>query len=308
MALKRKTKIILLLSVIFMALFAVRFITIKPQQRATGGKRMVDKISVRVRPANRGDLNLILSYVGSLKAKDEIFVFSKVTGKLVEYTVNEGDQVQKGEAIALIDRDETGLKYELARVESPISGIMGKTLLDKGANITPVINVLQGTAVAIIVDMNEMTVKINIPEPDIPHIKRGLKATISVDAYPDENFTGVVTKVSEVVDVQTRTLPIEITIPNKEHRLKSGMFTRIDITASLYKDALFLAQDSVVQEMGSSYVFIVENGTANKRKIETGIRDNGKIQVKEGLKEGEPVIVFGQQGLKDGTPVEIAKE
>lgn len=306
---KKGTKILWLIVVIFGGLFLSRFIISKPASEKRPLMRgYVEKVTVKAMPVKKGDLNLILSYVGGLKAKDEINVFSKVSGKLVEYKVSEGESVEKGHTIALIDRDETGLKYELAPVESPISGILGKTLLDKGANILPSAGITGGTPLAIVLNMDEMIVRLNVSEPDIPYFRKGLKAQIKVDAYPDEDFEGEISKVSEVVDPSTRTLPTEITIPNPDHRLKSGMFARIKIIASQHKDALVLLQDAVVQELGANYVFVVEDHTAKKKKVTLGIREDNRIEILDGLKEGDLVIVFGQQGLKDETSVEIAQE
>lgn len=306
---KRRIKVLLLIILLFGGLVLLRLTTTKPlaEKRPTM-RGAVEKVMVKVITVKREDLNLVLSYVGSLKAKDEVNVFSKVSGKLVEYTVNEGDSVQKGQTVALIDRDEIGLKYELAKVESPISGIVGKTLLDKGANISPSAGLTSGTTLAIMVNMDEMIVRINIPEPDIPYMKKGLKAVVQVDAYPEDNFSGEVFKVSEIVDPQTRTLPIEITIPNQDHRLKSGMFCRIKIIASQLKDRLVILQDALAQELGANYVFVVQDHTAKKKKVTLGIKEDSRIEILEGLKEGEMVIVFGQQGLKDGTSVETVQE
>jgi membrane fusion protein (multidrug efflux system) len=260
-------------------------------------------IVVKVATIKKEDFILTLDYVGSLKAKDEASVVSKVPGKLVEYAVNEGDLVQKGQAIANIDRDETGLKFELAKVESPLAGVVGRILLDKGAAVEP-----NKDALAIIVDMEEMIVRLNIPEQDIPYIKKTLKAVVKVDAYPLEEFPGEVSRVSEMVDPQTRTLPIEIRILNKEHKLKSGMFARIKIIAAELKGVLVLHQDAIIQEMGEKFVFLVKNNIADKRKVVLGKRDDGKIEILEGVREGDEVIVFGQQGLKDGASVAVSKE
>lgn len=301
---------ILLVILIFAGLFYLRFSATKTRQseRHAAMRAPLEKVTVKVAIAKKEDLNLILTYIGSLKAKDEINVFSKVSGKLAEYAVSEGDSVQKGQTIALVDRDETGLKYELAKVESPISGILGKTLLDKGANILPGSGMVGGTPLAVVVNMEEMIVKLNISEADIPYIKKGLKAQIKLDAYPEDNFLGAISKVSEVADPQTRTLPIEISIPNIGHKLKSGMFCRIKIIASRLENRIVLAQDALVQEEGANYVFVVEDHAARKRKVTLGVREDSRIEVLEGLQEGEQVIVFGQQGLKDGSSVEIVKE
>jgi len=306
---KRRTKIILLILIILSGLFLLRLINQRPvEEKQVTLRGAVEKVTVKVAQVKKADLNLILSYVGNIKAKDETYAFSKVTGKLVEYAVNEGDKIEKGGIIAFVDRDETGLKYELAKVESPISGIVGRTLLDKGASILPSASIIQGTPLAIIVNMDEMIVKLNIPEADIPSLKKGLKAMLQVDAYPEEPFIGEVSKVSEVVDPQTRTLPIEINIPNPGHKLKSGMFARIKIIAAQLKGVLVLHQDAIIQEMGEKFAFLVKNNIADKRKVILGKRDDGKIEILEGIREGDEVIVFGQQGLKDGASVVVSKE
>lgn len=304
---KRPIKILLLIVIlIFGGLFLFRFFSPKPEAGSrSAAKKAVEKVAVKVMPVKRQDLDFILFYVGSIKAKDEVKVFSKVTGKLVEYTLNEGDTVEKGQTVAFIDRDETGLKYELAKVESPLSGVVGRTLLDKGDSVLPTASIIQGTPLAIILNMDEMIVRLNIAELDIPYIKKGLRTEMQLDAYPQENFIGEVSKVSEVVDPKTRTLPIEIIIPNQDHRLKSGMFARIKIIASLLKNKLVVPQDALVQELGTKYVFVVEDHIAVRKKVTLGIQEDSKTEVLEGLREGEDVIVFGQQGLKDGTSVEV---
>ena len=98
--------------------------------------------------------------------------------------------------------------------------------MDKGENI-----LAQSTAVALVVDSAEAVVEIDIPEQDISYISKGCPAKLKLDSYPGEIFTGEVSKVSEVLDVASRTLDIEIALANPENRLKSGMFARIDILA-----------------------------------------------------------------------------
>jgi membrane fusion protein (multidrug efflux system) len=299
-----KKKIILIILFIASGLLFLRFFKHNGQGQAQPEERTRaprSSIVVKAAPLQKERFTVSLDYIGSLKAQDETNVFSKVTGKLVDYSVNEGDQVTKGQNIASIDRDETGLKFELAKVESPISGLVGRILLDKGANIIP-----NTTVLAIIVDMDQMKVRLNIPEQDIPYLKKGLKAIIQVDAYPEEEFQGEISRVAQMADPETRTLPIEISIPNKDHRLKSGMFCRIKIIAAVLDSVLVLSQDSVVQELGERFVFTVENNIANKQKVVLGRRDNGKFEVLKGVQENDIVIIFGQQGLKDGTPVTIS--
>lgn len=270
--------------------------------------RPPQKTAVRVAEVERGDVALIFSYVGSLKAKEEANVYSKVAGKLVGYAVKEGEHVEKGQAIASIDRDETGLKYELAQAESPIAGIVGKTFLDKGVAILGTSGVAAGTPLAIIVNMDEMKVRLDVAEPDIPYLKAGLSAEVKVDAYPEEEFCGEITKISEVVDSLTRTLPLEITVVNPGYKLKSGMFCRVKIIAGVHQGVLMILQDALVQELGSNYVFVAEGGIARKKPVTLGIQEDGRWEVLDGLNERDQAIIFGQQGLKDSSAVEIASE
>ena len=268
-------------------------------------KYVIEKLAVKAQRVRREELDFILSYVGGLKAKDEVYVFSKAGGKLASYLVHEGDTIEKGQPLALVDRDQTGLKYELAKVESPLSGIVGMTLLDKGQEVSA--GAPNSTALALIVNMDEMTLKLGLREQDISYIQKGLKAIVSVDAYPNEEFTGEVSKVSEVVDTPTRTLPIEITIPNADHRLKSGMFARIKIFAQKHSDALVVLQDALVKEDSSTYVYVAHDAVAKKIKVKVGILQDNKVEVLEGLAENDQVIVFGQQGLRDGSEINIVE-
>lgn len=267
-------------------------------------KRSPEKTTVKVDRIKRENIDFILSYVGNIKAKDEVVVFSKVSGKLSSYAAFEGEPVEKGQVIALIDRDETGLKYELAKVESPIDARVGMTLLDKGADVMAA-NTAKPTAVAIVVNMDEMIVKLAIREQDIPFIAKGFKALLLVDAYPKEEFKGEISKVSEVVDAATRTLPIEIVIPNLEHRLKSGMFARIMIFAGKHTEALVIPADALVKEDSGDFVYVVEDSTAKKVRVRLGIRQDNKIEILAGLEENKKILVFGQQGLKDGSEVNV---
>jgi multidrug efflux pump subunit AcrA (membrane-fusion protein) len=255
---------------------------------------------VKTQEITKADFTLTLHYVGTIKAKDEAQVFSKVPGKLIEYRVNEGDAVAKDAIIATLDRDETGLTFEPAQVTAPMEGVIGRILLDKGQSVES-----GRTAVAVVVNMDEMIVRLAIPEQDVPSMKRGLEAVLRVDSYPSEEFKGRITRVAEMVDPATRTLPIEITIPNGDHRLKSGMFARITVIAAQLADVLVVSQDAIVQELGERFVFVVKDGVANKAKVSLGRRDNEKIELIDGARAGEEAIVFGHQGLRDGMRVTV---
>ena len=250
----------------------------------------------------RQDLKEFLFYSGDIEARDEATVYSKVTGKIVENKFQESDSVEKGECLALVDRDEIGYDFELAPVTSPISGVVGRVYLDKGANVT------LATPVALIVNMDEVQVKIDVTEKDLPKLKRDQIAEVKVDAYSSEIFQGRVLKISPVVDLNTRTAPVWINIANPQHRLKPGMFARIKLMVGERQNALVVMRDAVIEEDSQRYVFIAEKKRASKKKVELGLESDGKYEVVKGLKEGDQAIVLGPSDLKDGDSVKIVEE
>src|SRR3989338_4893655 len=101
---KKKHLLILFIGVMG-SLFIQRLFLSKPEAPSITKKRGVEKTTVKAEVVKREDLDFVLTYVGSIKAKDEAIIFSKVSGKLSNYLVNEGDKVEKGRTIALVDRD-----------------------------------------------------------------------------------------------------------------------------------------------------------------------------------------------------------
>lgn len=240
-----------------------------------------------------------LDYVGDIRAQEEAAIYPKVGGKIIEKVKEDGDVINKGDVIAYIDRDEVGFKFEKAPVESPLTGIVGRVFVDIGSQVTT------QTVIAQVEDMDNVKIELNIPERGIPKVSVGQTAEITVDAYPDEIFTGKVTKVSPVLDMGTRTAPIEIFIPNADYRLKPGMFADTRLVVNEIKDAPLVLKEAVMGKGKSTYVYVIDNGIAHQKAIETGVREGSNYQVTEGLKGGEIVVVMGQQRLYEGAKVNV---
>jgi len=248
------------------------------------------------------DIKNTLDYVGNIKAQDEAIIYPKVSGKVMEKLKEDGSLVTKGEAIAYIDRDEVGFKFENAPVESPLTGIIGRFYVDKGANVTP------STPIALVVDMDKVKINLDIPEAYLPRIAIGQTATVGVQAYPGEEFTGEVSKISPVLDLDTRTAPVEIVIANSDHRLKSGMFAEVKLIIEVRKDVPVIPREAILGRAPNEYVYVVNGDRASLRKVKLGIHDGDDYEVIEGLNKGDLVVVMGQQRLSDGAQVSIEIE
>lgn len=256
-----------------------------------------DPIPVKVSQVVLQQLNETIDYIGNIKAQDEAIVYPKVSGKIIKKIKEDGSKVEKGEAICYIDRDETGLKFEEAPVESPLSGVVGRFYLDIGSNVTP------QSSVALVINMDKVKIELSVTEKYLPKIKLGQDALIKVDAWPNEEFTGKVTKISPVLDLTTRTAPIEIILDNPGYRLQSGMFAKVSLILSERKDVPVIMKEAVIGKEPNTYIYIVENNKAVLKKVVLGLRQGPYYEVSAGLKAGDAVVIMGQQRLFDGAQV-----
>jgi membrane fusion protein (multidrug efflux system) len=151
--------------------------------------------------------------------------------------------------------------------------------------------------------MEKAEIDLDVPEKYLPRISLGQEAEIVVDTYPKDRFIGKVKKISPVVDLQTRAAPIEIIIDNKDHRLQSGMFAKVKLVIEEEKDVPVILKEAVIGKAPDTYIYVVEGKKAFLRKVVLGIRQGPHFAVKEGLEEGDLVVIMGQQKLRDGASV-----
>jgi RND family efflux transporter MFP subunit len=134
-------------------------------------------------------------------------------------------------------------------------------------------------------------------------------AEFRVDAFPGKVFKGIVSVINPTLDPATRTGRIEIHIPNKDLTLHSGMFAHVRLALG-EREALVISKDALnrLPGTGSYYVYVVEGGKALMKNIKIGVSQEDHVEVLEGLKVGEQVVVKGQNRLKDGTSVMVKRQ
>lgn len=265
-----------------------------------------EKVPVIVEQVKVQKIRRVLYFTGDIKGIEEIDVYPKVQGKLIENKVKEGSMVKKNGVIALVDRDISGMKYEPFEVVSPISGLVAKVFLDNGAVVVPpTMSTTMGTPIARIVNMEKAKLIVNVGDRDYPLVRPGQIAEVTADAYPDRLFTGKVNSISPVINPYTKTASVEIIIPNEKLLLRSGMFAEVKIITE-EREGIVIESDYILNTDGNSYVYVIHNNIAEKRNIKTGIVEENRVEVIDGLKEGETVVTVGAKMLTDGTMVEIS--
>ena len=202
-------------------------------------------------------------------------------------------RAQHSQAEARLDE----LKINLANtvITSPVSGFIGKRVLDPGAWVTP------NSAFISVVDIAVVRLVVNVVEKDLRKITQGMKADVTVDAFPGEKFAGRIAHVAPVLDPATRTAQIEIEVQNSTFRLKPGMYARVDFVVEHRENILVLPANAVVDLRGQKGVFLPGDGdVARFKAITLGMSQPDRVEVVEGLPEGTRVVTTGATALREG--------
>ena len=199
---------------------------------------------------------------------------------------------------------ETNLAYSYIR--APFAGYVAERNLDTGAYVTGTTasTSTMSRGMLSLHDIDTVRVLIDVVEKDIPLIKIGQKAELRAEAYPDQVFEGTVTRIVQALNRATRTMTVEIDLPNKDRRLKGGMFARVEVVVGTHRDAIQIPIDAVSRLEEAQYVFVVRDGKAQRVNVEIGARKENRIEIVNGLTGDEAVIVSGKDLVHDGTPVQ----
>ncbi len=184
---------------------------------------------------------------------------------------------------------------------SPISG----KIIQNNAVLGGMID--QATEILVVMDPSVLWIDAEIYEKDIAKIRLGMTVELSVPAYPGETFSGKVTYIGDVLKEDTRTITVRAEVENSDYKLKPGMFASIRIALNHHSRVLVVPQDSVLEDKGDKIVFLKRGEQFFLQVVHTGARENGYIEILQGLAEGDEVAVTGSYQLKSKLYEEILK-
>jgi membrane fusion protein, multidrug efflux system len=199
--------------------------------------------------------------------------------------------------VAADDLAQLNLSY--SDIRAPFAGIVAVRHVKLGQEIAI------GTSMFRVTDPTPLKASVFVPERELARLKPGQSASISVDALAGRAFPATVRLVAPVVDAATATFKVTLEVNDPKGDLKPGMFARVGIVFERRADALTIPRLALLDTDGSSNVFVVTAGKAEQRAIKTGLSNAGRVEIVEGLKGNEQVVVVGQNGLKDGNPVRV---
>ena len=183
-------------------------------------------------------------------------------------------------------------------IHAPFHGRIGLRYVSEGSYVSP------ATRIAVIEQTDPIKIDFSIPEKYAINIHRDTPIRFSVEGS-QAVYDASVSAVEPRVDIATRTVQVRAVCPNKEGKLMPGGFARVEFNFHQQQNSMMIPSEALVPILKGYKIFILKNGVAEESKIITGLRTEKKVQVLEGLQEGDTVITSGIMQLKKGSPVKV---
>ena len=311
----------------------------QPTATAQEVKPAVKVAQVYVRPVDQ-----VRDYVGTVEAEVKNNIAPQSPGRINAIYVEVGDHVRKGQKLVQMDAanltqltlqienqkvdfarikelytvggvskaeyDNAKMSLEVAETQyknimentqllSPINGIVTARNYDNG-------DLYAGAAILTIEQIRPVKLIVNVSENYYSKVKKGDKATITLDALPGETFTATVSLKYPTINASTHTFPVELSLANKDEKVRPGMFARAQINFGT-ENHVVVPDVAVVKQPGSGerFVYVYNHGKVSYVKVELGQRLGDAYELLGGIPDGATVVIAGQGRLTDGMEVRV---
>ena len=185
------------------------------------------------------------------------------------------------------------------RIRAPFSGWIAEKHLEQGEWVA------KGGDVAKLLDLSVIHIRAEVPERFLPLLNVGDDAKLTFDALPGRDFKGKIRAVFPSGNTQTRTFPVEMILANEEGVIRAGMLCRVSMGIGNARKALLVPKDALVLEGDRRTVFKINDNKAHRVEVEVVGFQDGSAEIRADIEDGDRVVVFGNESLQDGEPVEI---
>jgi RND family efflux transporter MFP subunit len=192
------------------------------------------------------------------------------------------------------------------QVVAPFDGVVTQRNIDVGSLITA--NATSGTAMFTVVQSDVIRVWVYVPQDSAFGVRSGVDAVVRVPAMPNLTFNGKVTRIANALQPGTRTLLTEVDIPNPNGALQPGVYCTVELKIPRQSPALIVPASAIIFDRNGMQVAVAEDGVARLRKIAITTDHGTEIEVNEGVKDGDKVILQPPVNLADGDKVKIIPE
>ncbi len=206
-------------------------------------------------------------------------------------------------ARANVAESETLLGY--ATITAPFSGVITQRFLDPGALVQ---SGSANSAILTLMDFSSVRLQVAVPEIESARVLVGQPVSVTTDNLPGRRFEGKVTRFTYALDAANRTMLVEAILPNSDLVLRPGMLVTVNLGIEHKDKARLMPVEALVTERLNAFAYTALNGKAVKHAIKAGFTDGKNIEVLDGLKDEDAIILTGKLKLSDGQPIQVASE
>jgi RND family efflux transporter MFP subunit len=209
---------------------------------------------------------------------------------------------------AIAEEAEIAAQIAYATIEAPFDGVVTARAIDPGDMVHQASSPKgSGQPLLKVAKLDVVRVKTYVPERDAVWADIGDAATISFDALPGQAFSGAVARLSGAIDPATRTMLVEIDLPNSDGRIRPGLYGQVRLALEQRDAALALPAAAVQYDDRGAFVYAVAAGdVARRTPVETGLSVGGWVEIVSGLRADERVVTGAPAGLADGAALRVA--
>ena len=205
--------------------------------------------------------------------------------------------------VAAEELNEAEYRLSKTTIRAPFAGRVTTREIVAGQHVRP------GAKLFTLVDTDPLIARIYLPERDVVGLREKQAVRMSLRAAEGVEFAGRIRQISPVVDVATGTVKLTVEAERVPEAVRPGAFVTVNVTREKRPSAIVIPRDAVIRELADAHVFVLDKtadgDVARRRVITLGLEEGGRLEALTGLKAGENVIVAGQGGLRDGSPVKV---
>lgn len=209
------------------------------------------------------------------------------------------DKLKMDDELARQEQAEAQWRLEKTTIRAPFAGRITERIIRPGSHVRSPDHLFT------VADFDPLIAYIYLPEKDVFGLTAGRDVRIRVKASEKTSFRGRIRQISPVVDTATGTVKVTVEAVAPPPEVRPGSFVTIEVVRETHPVAVLLPREAVIRELQEAYIFVANGEVAERRVVSLGIEEGGRVEALSGVEPGEQVIVAGQGGLKDGSPIKI---
>lgn len=212
------------------------------------------------------------------------------------------DDARTTVAEAEAERDRAQAVLEDHTIRAPFDGRVTRRLVSLGALVSP------GDPVAVLNSVDPIEVSFSVPQMSLGDLRLGLSVKAETAAFPGREFNGELAAIGAEIDPVSRSAEVFARVENRDGVLRPGMFVNVTLVTRTDPDAVLIPESALVIEGNRIEAFVVEDGTAHRRRVRLASRMSGLVEIAEGIEAGDLVVTSGVQKLRDGAPAKVSTD